>query len=41
MKKALFVILLAWTLAVSCCAQGQANIEREKAAIREAVLNYI
>jgi hypothetical protein len=41
MKKTLFVVLLAWTLAVSCCAQGQANVERENAAIREAVLNYI
>jgi len=41
MKKALFVVLLAWTLAVPSCAQGQANVEGEKAAIREAVLNYI
>jgi len=40
MKKALVVVLLAWTLAVPCCAQGQANGEREKAGIREAVLNY-
>jgi hypothetical protein len=41
MKKTIFVLILALVFAFSLAAQEKTDLEKEKAAVKAAVLNYI